>query len=189
MTDNIEIQEELNQDYSRAINPDLALKFKSGEELNDSDIDFIADLSVSVLRDLLSFYDAEDSPIDEYEGEDGELIFDVINEDLAVLIGRHGKTLESIQLLVTSIIYNKLNFKYPIVIDIESYKNRKKQKIQEMALEAAQKSIDLGRQIKLYPMNAYERRLVHIVLRDNTLIKTYSEGLEPNRRIVIQPND
>lgn len=65
MTDNIEIQEELNQDYSRAINPDLALKFKSGEELNDSDIDFIADLSVSVLRDLLSFYDAEDSPIDE----------------------------------------------------------------------------------------------------------------------------
>lgn len=189
MNDDLELSSNETQDFSRAINPELAQKFKSGEELSESDIDYIADLSVNVLRELLSFYDAEDSPIDEYEGEEGELIFDVINEELAVLIGRHGKTLDAIQLLVTSIIYNKLNFKYPIVIDIESYKNRKKQKLQEVALDAAEKALDRGRQVKLYPMNAYERRIVHMVLRANPSIKTFSEGVDPNRRIVIQPND
>ncbi|MDO5043725.1 MAG: R3H domain-containing nucleic acid-binding protein [Coriobacteriia bacterium] len=180
---------ELKEDYSDSINPELTRKLKAGEELSDKDIDFIADISVNVIRDILSFFDAEDSPIDEYEGDEGELIFDVINSELAVLIGKHGKTLDAIQLLATSIIYNKINYRFPIVIDIESYKNRRKQKLIELAINSAHKAINQNRSVRLYPMNAYERRIVHVALRDNVNVKTYSEGEDPQRRIVIQPAD
>lgn len=165
--------------------PELAARYKSGEELTDEDLDVIADVAISVLRSMLGFFDAASSPIDEYEGDDGELILDVTAPNLAVLIGRHGRTLESLQTLFSLLVSRKLGFRYPVVVDIEGYKSRRHDKVTSMANSAAARAIRQHGSVTLPPMNAYERRLVHLALRDNAAVETHSEGMDPDRRVVI----
>lgn len=165
--------------------PTIAAHYKAGEALTDDELDTVADVAISVLRSVLAHFDAENSPIDEYEGDEGELILDVMASDLAVLIGRHGRTLESLQTLVSLLVSRKLGFRYPIVVDVEGYKSRRHDKVVSMAKSAASRAIQQHRSVSLPPMTAYERRLVHIALRDDDRIDTHSEGTEPERRVVI----
>lgn len=165
--------------------PEIAQRYKSGEELTDEQLDTIADVAISVLREILGFFDAQSSPIDEYEGNEGELILDVTAPDLAVLIGRHGRTLESLQTIFSLLVSRKLGFRYPVVVDVEGYKSRRHDKVTSMASSAAARAVSQHTSVRLPPMNAYERRLVHIALRDNDKVETHSEGTDPERRVVI----
>lgn len=162
-----------------------AIKFKSGQQLSDSELDSIADVAISVLRSILGFFDAADSPIDEYEGDEGELILDVTASDLAVLIGRHGRTLESLQSLFSLLVSRKLGFRYPVAVDVEGYKSRRRDKVISIAQSAASRAVNQGRSISLPPMSAYERRLVHITLLDDDRVETHSEGVDADRHVVI----
>jgi spoIIIJ-associated protein len=159
--------------------------FEAGEKLDDAELDIVADAAVNFLHSILSCFGEDGSSIDEYEGDEGELILDVNGGDLAILIGRHGRTLEALQLIESSLLNNLLGFHYPVVVDIEGYKSRRRQKIQSIALSAASKVKKQGGQVKLAPMNAYERRLVHIALRDDDQVATHSEGEDPDRYVVI----
>ena len=87
-------------------------------------------------------------------------------------------------MIVTSFMSNRLKFHYPIVVDIEGYKGRRKQKLQSLALSAASRAKKQGR-VALPPMNAYERRIVHLALVDDAEVTTHSEGSEPERRVVV----
>lgn len=165
--------------------PEIAAHYKAGVELTDDELDTIADVAISVVRSILSHFDADDSPIDEYEGDEGELILDITAPDLAVLIGRHGRTLESLQTLVSLLVSRKLGFRYPVSVDVEGYKSRRHDKVISMAKSAASRAISQGRTVNLPPMSAYERRLVHIALREDDRIDTHSEGVDPERRVVI----
>lgn len=166
--------------------PELAARYKAGEELTDAELDTIADIAVSILREILAHFDAGDVPIDEYDGDEGELILDVTAPDLAVLIGRHGRTLESLQTLFTLLVSRKLGFRYPVVVDVEGYKSRRHDKVVSMAHSAASRAVRQHGSVKLPPMTAYERRLVHIALRENNQVETHSEGVDPERRVVIR---
>lgn len=166
--------------------PEIAEHYKSGQQLTDDELDTIADTAIGILRSMLSFFDAEDSPIDEYEGDDGELILDVTAPDLAVLIGRHGRTLESLQTLFSLLVSRKLGFRYPVAVDVEGYKNRRHDKVTSMAHSAAARAVRQQTSVKLPPMSAYERRLVHIALRDNDAVDTHSEGEDSERHVVIE---
>lgn len=165
--------------------PEIARKYKAGEELTDEELDTVADVALSVIRNILKHFDAEDSPIDEYEGDDGELILDVTAPNLAVLIGRHGRTLESLQTMFSLIVSRRLGFRYPVVVDIEGYKSRRNDKVTSMANSAAARAVRQHGSVALPPMSAYERRLVHIALRDNAAVETHSEGVDPERRVVV----
>lgn len=165
--------------------PEIARKYKAGEELSDEELDTVADVALSVIRNILKHFDAEDSPIDEYEGDDGELILDVTAPNLAVLIGRHGRTLESLQTMFSLIVSRRLGFRYPVVVDIEGYKSRRNDKVASMAHSAAARAVRQHGSVALPPMSAYERRLVHIALRDNAAVETHSEGVDPERRVVV----
>lgn len=165
--------------------PEIARKYKAGEELTDEELDTVADVALSVIRNILKHFDAEDSPIDEYEGDDGELILDVTAPNLAVLIGRHGRTLESLQTMFSLIVSRRLGFRYPVVVDIEGYKSRRNDKVTSMARSAAARAVRQHGSVALPPMSAYERRLVHIALRDNAAVETHSEGVDPERRVVV----
>lgn len=165
--------------------PEIARKYKAGEELTDEELDTVADVALSVIRNILKHFDAEDSPIDEYEGDDGELILDVTAPNLAVLIGRHGRTLESLQTMFSLIVSRRLGFRYPVVVDIEGYKSRRNDKVTSMAHSAAAHAVRRHGSVALPPMSAYERRLVHIALRDNAAVETHSEGVDPERRVVV----
>lgn len=165
--------------------PEIAVHYKEGVALTDEELDTIADVAISVVRSILSHFDAEGSSIDEYEGDEGELILDITAPDLAVLIGRHGRTLESLQTLVSLLVSRTLGFRYPVSIDVEGYKSRRHDKVVSMAKNAVSRAVSQGRSVNLPPMSAYERRLVHIALREDDRIDTHSEGVEPERRVVI----
>lgn len=165
--------------------PEITKRYKAGEELTDEDLDTIADVAISIVRDILVHFDADNSPIDEYEGDEGELILDITAPDLAVLIGRHGRTLESLQTLVSLLVSRKLGFRYPVAVDVEGYKSRRHDKVISMAKSAASRAVSQNRTVNLPPMTAYERRLVHIALREDDRVDTHSEGTDPERRVVI----
>lgn len=158
--------------------------FEAGVELTDDETDKVADVAVEYLRELLGFFGETQCSIDEYDGDNGELILDVNGGDLAVLIGRHGRTLDSLQMVLSSLMSSTLKFYYPIVVDIEGYKTRRKSKVQGLAKVAASRARKQGR-VVMAPMNAYERRLVHLALVDDDTVTTHSEGEDPNRRVVI----
>ena len=158
--------------------------FESGIALTDEETDKVADLAVDYLKKILAFFGETESSIDEYDGDEGELILDVNGGDLAVLIGRHGRTLDALQMVLTSLMSSRIKFYYPIVVDIESYKTRRKKKLETIALSAAERARKQGR-VALAPMNAYERRIVHMTLLGNESVTTHSEGEDPNRRVVV----
>ena len=156
-------------------------------EVTDEELDFIADTAITVIKDIIQYFSVGDITIDEYEGDEGELILDITGDNTAVLIGRHGKTLESLQFLISAILVRKLGFRYPVVIDVEGYKSRQRAKIESIAHSAANRAVREHRSVKLRPMTPYERRLVHVALRDDDRVETESEDEGPSRHVVIYP--
>lgn len=156
-------------------------------QISDEQLDEIADTAIAVLKDVLKYFNVGEITIDEYEGDEGELILDITGDDLAVLIGRHGKTLDALQFLISAITVRKIGFRFPVIIDVESYKNRQRQKLESLARASAKKAVSQGRSIKLRPMTPYERRIIHVALRDDERVDTASEGEGVGRHVVIVP--
>lgn len=164
---------------------DIRSRYEAGEELTEDEMDRIADLAVGFLKGILSLFGEDSCSIDEYDGENGELILDVNGGDLAVLIGRHGRTLDALQMVLSSLMSSRIKFYYPIVVDIEGYKSRRRKKLEDMARSSAARAKERGGKVTLSPMNAYERRIIHLTLVGDTGVTTHSEGEEPERRVVI----
>jgi len=178
--------EDEEQEDSYVIEEDELNFNKASKELTEEELDTIADAAIEAIRLILEYFGAEDTDIDEYEGEEGELILDIMGDNLAVLIGRHGKTIDAIQFLVSSIVYKKTGYRHPLLIDVKGYKHRRKQKIISVAKASAARAIRQKYDVRLRPMTPYERRIVHVALRDDKRVTTVSEGIEPNRYIVIK---
>lgn len=185
----VQIEEETAQlDQTETESDDFSeirAHFEAGEELSDEEMDAIADLAVGYLKGILALFGENDCCIDEYDGENGELILDVSGGDLAVLIGRHGRTLDALQMVLNSLMSSRIKFYYPLVVDIEGYKSRRRKKIENIARSSAARAKERGGKVTLSPMNAYERRIVHLTLRDDAGVVTHSEGEDPERRVVI----
>lgn len=159
--------------------------YEADVDLTDDEVDLIADVAVKYIRGLLSCFGEEHVSIDEYDGDEGELILDISGGDLAVLIGRHGRTLDALQMVVSSYVSNRIKFHYPIVVDIEGYKSRRRNKLTEMAKSAAERAKKQNGRVAMAPMNAYDRRIVHLALLDDEDVDTHSEGVDPERRVII----
>lgn len=153
--------------------------------LSDEELDTIADTAITYIREILAFFGEEKVTVDEYEGDEGELILDISGGDLAVLIGRHGRTLDALQMIISSLMSNHLHFHYPVVVDVEGYKSRRKEKLETLARNAASRARRQHGSVKLAPMNAFERRIVHLALLDSLDVTTHSEGVDPERRVVV----
>lgn len=161
--------------------------YEAEGQYSEEEVDRIADTAIEAIQDILKYFDVGEVSIEEYEGDEGELILDITGDDLAVLIGRHGRTLDALQFLISSITSRIVGHRYPIVVDVEGYKARQRQKIENIALNAADKAVDQDRSIKLRPMTPYERRIVHITLRGDERVETMSEGEGRARRVVVSP--
>ena len=162
-------------------------EYEGEGQYSEEEVDRIADTAIEAIQDILKYFNVGEVTIEEYEGDEGELILDITGDDLAVLIGRHGRTLDSLQFLISSITSRIVGHRYPIVVDVEGYKARQRQKIESLAYSAASRADRQSREISLRPMNPYERRLVHMALRDDERVETYSVGEEPNRYVVVRP--
>ncbi|MCD8316073.1 MAG: KH domain-containing protein [Eggerthellaceae bacterium] len=195
MTDTLEKDNEtldpqdVELDETDVVEIDEAPSDEDENYVTDEMLDTIADTASDIIQDILRYFNVGEVTIDEYEGDDGELILDITGDDLAVLIGRHGKTLDALQFLVSSTTLCKLGYRYPLVIDVEGYKARQRQKLEANARSLANKAVSQHRRIKLHPMTSYERRLVHIALRDDDRVDTVSEGEGGSRHVIIVPKN
>lgn len=156
-------------------------------ELTDEELDRVADEAVSSVQSVLQGFGITAS-IEEYEGDEGEIILDVVGDDLGVLIGRHGRTLDALQTLVSAVTNRRIGFRYPVLLDIEGYRNRRREKLEEIATRACERAIRSNDVVKLRPMSSYERKVVHVFLREDARVSTASEGDEPFRQVVISPS-
>ena len=157
------------------------------QEITDEKLDEIADTAISVLQDIFKSFSIGEITIDEYEGDEGELILDITGDDLAVLIGRHGRTLDALQFLVSAITTRKIGFRYPVIVDVEGYKSRQRQKLESIARSNATKAAKQNRSVSLRPMTPYERRIIHVTLANDKRVVTESEGEGSSRHVVIFP--
>lgn len=156
-------------------------------EVTEEELDAIADTAIAALQDILKYFNVGEVTIDEYEGDEGELILDITGDDLAILIGRHGRTLDAMQFVVSAITVRSMGFRYPVIVDVEGYKSRQREKLESIARSTANKAASQHRSVKMRPMTPYERRIVHIALRDDDRVDTASEGEGSARHVVVVP--
>lgn len=121
----------------------------------------------------------------EYDEENSTVEINVEGEEMGVLIGKRGQTLDSLQYLV-SLVINKDSENYiKVKLDTENYRARRKETLENLAKNIAFKVKRTRKPVALEPMNPYERRIIHSALQNDKYVETYSEGEEPYRKVVI----
>ncbi|MBO5328077.1 MAG: protein jag [Clostridia bacterium] len=127
--------------------------------------------------------------VTELVAEGDKIEIDVKTTNSHAVIGRRGEILDAIQ-VVAGAVANIGNEEYKrVVVDCENYRSQREKTLQDLANKLAKKAVERGRKVTLEPMNPYERRIIHSALTNNTDVKTVSDGKEPNRYIVIIPNN
>ena len=115
------------------------------------------------------------------------VVMNLIGDNLGILIGKHGQTLDSLQYLANLTANKGLNDdKVRIILDIENYRSRREETLRRLAMRLADKVRRTGERIVLEPMNRHERKIIHMALQDNYRVSTYSSGEEPYRKVVIE---
>ncbi len=181
------ITDEIGEEGEEFDSDEAPSRGDSGEiDLSDEELDAIADAGVETIQRILKPL-AIEATIEEYEGDEGEIILDIVGDDLGLLIGRHGRTLDALQVLVSAITNRQLDTRYPLIVDVSGYRHRRRTKVEEIARRAADRVARQGRSVQLRPMSSFERRIVHVALRDDRRVTTESEGQDPRRMVVIHP--
>ena len=106
-------------------------------------------------------------------------------EDLGLLIGKHGQTLDALQYLMNLVAQRDARDRLRIVLDIEDYRKRRAETLEQLALRLADRAKRSGERVVLEPMTPHERKIIHMSLQSDSRIETFSEGQEPFRRVVI----
>jgi spoIIIJ-associated protein len=120
----------------------------------------------------------------------GHVYVDIVDgpeEDMALLIGRHGQTLDAIQELARTAVGRRLDERIRVLVDVEDYRKRQEDRLIERAREIAERVQRTGREESLDPMNPYERKLVHDAVSEFEGLESVSEGAEPERFVVVRP--
>ena len=139
------------------------------------------------LRDVFASMNLGEVEItSQYNTTDGSLEVDFEGEDMGILIGKRGQTLDSLQYL-TSLVVNKGKSNYiRVKLDTEDYRKRRKETLENLARGIAYKVRKTRKPVILEPMNPYERRIIHSALQGNKFVETVSEGEEPYRHVVVK---
>ena len=145
----------------------------------------------TILERIVNFI-IEDGEIQVVNNEEvNTIVLGIKTSNPGVLIGRHGHTLDALQYIVNIIANKEIeeSKRRKIIVDIEGYKERREDIVSKYAHEKAEIVKKTGKNIALCYMNAVERRIVHLVLQEEPLLSTYSEGTEPFRRVIIAPRE
>jgi spoIIIJ-associated protein len=121
------------------------------------------------------------------EEDDEEIRATVNGDELGLMIGKHGSTIDALQHLAGRIAFRGAADRKAVVVDAAGYRERREGVLRRSADRAVSEALDFGRAVELEPMSAAERRVVHTYLRDRTDVQTHSEGDEPDRRLVVTP--
>ncbi len=116
-----------------------------------------------------------------------ELHAEITGEDLGILIGRRGQTIDAVEYLASIAVFPGLHSRKHVELDAEGYKERRQRQIERVAIRKAQEAVKRGRPVQLAPMTPAERKIVHLTLKGRDDVETASQGREPNRSVVITP--
>ena len=145
----------------------------------------IQDKAVDFLEKIFNIMEIQSEIKVEFNEEEKTMNINIIGEDMGVLIGKRGQTLDSLQYLV-SLVVNKESEEYiKVKLDTENYRERRKETLENLAKNIAYKVKKTRRSVALEPMNPYERRIIHSALQNDKFVETHSEGEEPYRKIVV----
>ena len=145
----------------------------------------VSDVASDFLKDVFAAMNIIVVVDVKYNAENNEMNIDLSGDDMGVLIGKRGQTLDSLQYLV-SLVVNKGNEDYiRVKVDTENYRERRKSTLENPAKNMAYKVKRTRRPLHLEPMNPYERRIIHSALQNDKFVTTHSEGEEPYRHVVI----
>lgn len=139
----------------------------------------------AVLDEVVDALDL-DAEVSVEEGED-EISGRIEGEDLGVLIGRRGQTIDALQMLCYRIAFRGQGERKRVSVDAAGYRERRREVVEGQAERAATRALDTGKEIELEPMSATERKLVHDHLKDRPGLETFSEGEEPDRCVIVAP--
>jgi spoIIIJ-associated protein len=144
--------------------------------------------AAAVLRELLERVAAAFGIAGRVDVEEDEesLRATVAGHDLGVLIGRHGQTIDAVQYLASAVVFRS-GVRKDVVVDAAGYRSRRQATLETLARRAARQACERGEPVALEPMTAPERRIVHEALKDDPEVETGSEGVEPNRHVVVAP--
>lgn len=118
--------------------------------------------------------------------EEERAVIDVTGDDLGVLIGRRGQTLDALQEVTRTAVQRRLKSRVRLLVDVEGYRSRRRESLTEYARSMAGRAMERGTEIELEPMNAYERKVVHDAVSEIEGASSYSEGEEPNRKVIVR---
>jgi spoIIIJ-associated protein len=163
---------------------------RRGEELSEDDLEEQGEIAAEFLEGVLTRMGitADVEPV--LEG--GTMYVDVLgqgpdDEDMGLLIGRHGQTLDALQELARAVVGQRTGMRARIIVDIEEYKRRQRARLEDRAVEIAKRVARSGREEELEPMNPFERKVVHDAVATVEGVRSSSRGEDPERRVVIQP--
>jgi len=137
------------------------------------------------LADVFAAMDLEVTITININEDDKSIDVDLAGDEMGVLIGKRGQTLDSLQYLANLAINKKRPDRYKVKIDTENYRERRKETLENLAKNISYKVKRTKRPVDLEPMNPYERRIIHSVLQNDKYVTTHSEGEEPYRHIVV----
>ncbi len=126
----------------------------------------------------------------EEKTDEEQVVFNLTGEkELGLVIGHRGETLDAMQYLTSIYLNKELEEYFRVLLDAEGYRDRRKETLERLAERLASKAERKKRKVVLEPMPPHERRIIHIKLKDNSNVKSYSEGKEPYRKVMIEPLD
>ena len=154
----------------------------------DVDVEEQADAVADFVEELLAKMDID--AIAEPTEQGGRVYVDILDgdpEDLSLLIGRHGQTLDAIQELSRQVVGHRLDQRIKVLVDVEDYRKRRAERVVK-AQTAAEAALDSGNEQELEPMDALERKIAHDAVAEIEGVSTESRGEDPDRYVVVLPN-
>ena len=151
--------------------------------LVDSDVHLVAKDMLTEILDLMGFFNV----VKVISYEDNFVSLDIKGDDMGRIIGKEGSTLQSLQLLLRSILSKKFQKPINVILDASGYRDKREDSLKILAKETAEQVISTKQEVVLRPMNSWERRIIHLTLQENTAVKTESIGQSQDRKVVIAP--
>lgn len=140
------------------------------------------------IQGILELMGLQGEVVLEDDGAGNSLFITIKGKDLGLLIGKRGNTLNALQYLANVVFHRQFIFtKKRILLDIENYRQKRKKTLEQLARNLAMKALRTKKEISLEPMTPQERRIIHLALKNNRDVVTFSHGEEPHRKVIISP--
>ena len=172
-----EVVEEGSSGILGLFSKQAVIRVRKKDDIQENAVEFLSDVFKAMEMNV-------DIEI-EYNDVEKQMNIELSGDEMGMLIGKRGVTLDSLQYLVSLVINKKTEDYVKVKIDTENYRERRKATLENLAKNLAYKVKRTRRPVSLEPMNPYERRVIHSVLQNDRYVETHSEGEEPYRKVVI----